>query len=53
VIRDGRVLCSRDERARIRHWVSTVDRYLDMEPFRRALAQGERHRIEEGRFGRS
>jgi hypothetical protein len=29
-----------------------VDRYLDMEPFRRVQADGLRHRIEEGRFGR-
>ncbi len=53
VLRDGRQILCRDERARIRHFVETVDRYLDMEPFRRALADGVRHRIQEGRFGRS
>jgi predicted nucleotidyltransferase len=35
VLRDGRLLLCRDERARIDHWVRTVDRFLDMEPFRR------------------
>lgn len=52
VIRDGRVLTSRDERARIAHWVRTVDRYIDMAPMRRVLDEGLRHRIAEGRFGR-
>lgn len=53
VLRDGVVLCSRDEPARIRHWVGVVDRYLDMAPMRRALEEGVRHRLAEGRFGRS
>lgn len=52
VLRDGRLIFSRDERARIQHRVSTVDRYLDMEPFRRVQAQGLRQRIRERRFGR-
>ncbi len=52
VIRDGRLLLSRDERARVEHWARTVDRYIDMAPFRRTLAEGTRHRIDEGRFGR-
>ncbi|MGH2529165.1 MAG: type VII toxin-antitoxin system MntA family adenylyltransferase antitoxin [Actinomycetota bacterium] len=52
VLRDGRLILSRDERARIQHRVSTVDRYLDMEPFRRVQAQGLRQRIRERRFGR-
>lgn len=52
VLRDGWLLFSRDEVARLAHWVRTVDRYLDMEPMRRALAAGVRHRLEEGRFGR-
>lgn len=52
VLRDGRLILSRDERARIQHRVSTVDRYLDMEPFRRVQAQGLRRRIRERRFGR-
>lgn len=53
VLRDGRVIMCRDERARVEYWAHTVDRYLDMEPFRRTLAEGLRHRLEEGRFGRS
>ena len=53
VLRDGELLLSRDDRARIRHWVRTVDRYLDMAPLRRELARGVSHRLEEGRFGRS
>lgn len=52
VLRDNHLLYCRDERARIRHWVTTVDRYLDMEPMRRIFAEGLRHRIAEGRFGR-
>lgn len=52
VIRDGQLLVDRDERARVRHWAVTVDRYLDMAPMRRQLAEGLRHRLEEGRFGR-
>jgi len=53
VLRDGRVILSRDDRARIEHWVRTVDRYLDMAPLRRALEEGLKHRLEEGRLGRS
>lgn len=53
VLRDGRLLLSRDERARIGHRARTVDRYLDMEPFRRVQAEGLRDRMSEGRFGRS
>lgn len=52
VVRDGQVLVSRDEAARIDHWVRTVDRYLDMAPARRTLADGLRHRLRERRFGR-
>lgn len=52
VLRDGQVLLARDEAARARFWVRTVDRYLDMAPARRMLADGLRHRLEEGRFGR-
>jgi predicted nucleotidyltransferase len=52
VLRDGVVLCCRDDRARIAHWVRTVDRYLDSAPLRRALDDGLRHRLREGRFGR-
>jgi predicted nucleotidyltransferase len=53
VLRDGKVLVSRDERARIGYFVRTVDRYLDMAPMRRALDEGMRHRLAEGRFGRA
>ena len=53
VLRDGRLLVSRDDRARIEHWVRTVDRYIDMAPFRRVQEEGLRHRLREGRFGRS
>lgn len=52
VLRDGRVLLCRDDGARIEHWVRTVVRYLDMEPFFRTLEEGVRHRILEGRLGR-
>lgn len=53
VIRDGRIMVSRDEDARSAFWVRTVDRYLDMAPARRMLAEGLRHRLRERRFGRS
>lgn len=51
VIRDGQLLIDQDARARVRHWAETVDRYLDMAPMRQQLAEGLRHRLEEGRFG--
>lgn len=53
VLRDGIVLVSRDDVARVRHRARVFDRYMDMEPFRRVQAEGLRHRLEEGRFGRS
>ncbi len=52
VLREGRLLLSRDEVARVRHRARTVDRYLDMEPFRRIHEQGLRRRLEKGSFGR-
>lgn len=52
VLRDGTVLASRDDQARVQHWVRTIDRYLDMAPARRLLAAGTRNRLREGRFGR-
>lgn len=52
VLRDGRLLCSRDEAVRLAHWVETVDRYLDMAPMRRALDEGLQRRLEGSRFGR-
>jgi predicted nucleotidyltransferase len=53
VLRDGVLLVSHDDAARIEHWVRTVDRYIDMAPMRRAFDEGLRHRLAEGRFGRS
>jgi predicted nucleotidyltransferase len=52
VLRDGVILNSRDDRARVAHWVRTVDRYLDMAPARRLMAAGTHNRLREGRFGR-
>lgn len=52
VLRDGMVLVSRDDKARVDHWVRTVDRYLDMAPARRLLAAGTRNRLRQARFGR-
>lgn len=52
VLHDGRLLVCRDEEARVRHWTRTVVRYVDMAPMRRALEEGQRHRLAEGRFGR-
>lgn len=52
VLRDGKLVFCSDEVARVRHWAWVVDRYIDMEPMRRTLAEGTRHRLEEGRFGR-
>ncbi|HEX5349560.1 MAG TPA: nucleotidyltransferase domain-containing protein [Pseudonocardiaceae bacterium] len=52
VLRDGTVLVSRDDKARVDHWVRTVDRYLDMAPARRLLAAGTRKRLRQARFGR-
>ena len=52
VLRDGALIVSRDDVARIHHRVHVVDRYLDMEPFRRVQDEGLRNRLEEGRFGR-
>jgi predicted nucleotidyltransferase len=52
VLRGGRVLSSRDDDARVEFWVRTVDRWLDMAPARRILADGLRARLREGSFGR-
>ncbi len=52
VLRDGQVLTSRDDDARVEFWVRTVDRWLDMAPARRILADGLRARLREGSFGR-
>ncbi|MGH3666223.1 MAG: type VII toxin-antitoxin system MntA family adenylyltransferase antitoxin [Egibacteraceae bacterium] len=53
VLRDGVVLVCRDDRVRVSHWARTVDRYLDTAPLRRMVDAGLRHRLREGRFGRS
>lgn len=53
VLKAGTLLVSRDDRLRLAHWVRVVDRYLDMAPARRLLAEGTRRRLREGRFGRS
>lgn len=52
VLRDGRLLICRDEAERIAHRVRTIDRYLDMAPARRILAEGTRQRLRDGSFGR-
>ncbi|MDQ2882879.1 MAG: nucleotidyltransferase domain-containing protein [Actinomycetota bacterium] len=52
VLRDGKVLVSRNDRVRVEHRVRTIDRYLDMAPARRLLASGTHNRLREGRFGR-
>lgn len=52
VIRDGRVLLCRDERTRVWHRARTILEYLDLEPLRRALAEGLRRRLAEGTYGR-
>jgi hypothetical protein len=52
VLRDGQLLCAPDDATRVAHWVDTVDRYLDMAPMRRILAQGLHKRLSEDRFGR-
>ncbi len=52
VLRDGRVLVCRDERARVRHRVRTILDHLDLEPLRRIVARGLARRLAEGTFGR-
>lgn len=46
-------LVDRDARARVRLEADALVQYLDTIPLRDELARGLRHRIEEGRFGRS
>lgn len=52
-IRDGRRLVERDRKARVRLEARALIDYLDTAPLRAELARGQRHRIQEGRFGRS
>jgi uncharacterized protein len=51
-VRDGRRLIERDRRTRVRLETKALLDYLDTAPLRAELARGQRHRIEEGRFGR-
>ncbi|HTW42831.1 MAG TPA: nucleotidyltransferase domain-containing protein [Solirubrobacteraceae bacterium] len=51
-IRDGRRLLERSSKARVRLEARAIVEYLDTIPLREELARGQRHRIEEGRFGR-
>jgi predicted nucleotidyltransferase len=51
-IRDGRRLLQRDPKAAVRLEARALLDYLDTAPLRAELARGQRHRIEEGRFGR-
>lgn len=53
VLRDGERLLDRDPVARVRLETRALLDYLDTAPLRAALAAGVRHRIQEGRFGRS
>ncbi len=51
-IRDGRRLLERDRNTRVGLEARAIVEYLDTIPLRAELARGQRHRIEEGRFGR-
>lgn len=51
-MRDGRRLVERDPRTRVSLETRALLDYLDTAPLRAELARGQRHRIEEDRFGR-
>ncbi|MGI8414465.1 MAG: type VII toxin-antitoxin system MntA family adenylyltransferase antitoxin [Solirubrobacteraceae bacterium] len=51
-MRDGVRLLDRDPRTRIRLETRALLEYLDTAPLRTVLAEGLKHRIEEGHFGR-
>ncbi|MEX2106817.1 MAG: nucleotidyltransferase domain-containing protein [Solirubrobacterales bacterium] len=51
-IRDARRLVERDPKTRVHLEAKAILDYLDTKPLRAEFAQGMRHRIEEGRFGR-
>lgn len=51
-LRDGRLLFARDDVRRVRFEATVLDRYADMEPWRRVQREALRRRIREGRFGR-
>lgn len=52
-IRDAVRLVERDHDQRVRFETRAILDYLDTKPLRYELKQGVKHRIEEGRFGRS
>lgn len=52
VVRDGRLLVDTDPRRRVEVVEDVFRRYLDEAPLRRALDEGLRARIAEGRFAR-
>lgn len=52
VIRDGTLLVGADRAEVAHHREEVVRRYLDLAPLRRALRDGLRDRVLEGRFGR-
>jgi predicted nucleotidyltransferase len=51
-VRDGIRLVERDRAERVRMETQAILDYLDTKPLRAELARGQRHRIEEDRFGR-
>lgn len=51
-VRDAVRLVERDPGERVRLETQAILDYLDTKPLRAELARGQRHRIEEGRFGR-
>jgi predicted nucleotidyltransferase len=52
-IRDAVRLVERDHAQRVRFETRALLKYLDTQPLRDELRRGIKHRIEEGRFGRS
>ncbi|MEW6045468.1 MAG: nucleotidyltransferase domain-containing protein [Bacillota bacterium] len=51
VLRHGRLLFCRDERARALFYVEHVRRWIDMGPVRELFTRAMLHRVKEGRFG--
>lgn len=52
VVREGELVLSRSERARIRWTVRVKSRYCDLQPLRRRLDRALEERLRSGRFGR-
>lgn len=52
-LQDGVRLADNDPLRRVGLETRALNEYMDLEPLRKELARGLRHRIEEGRFGRS